>query len=139
VTVRAAIAECLFSYAVVPMAHGRHRSADELDASFVGVVAETMQALATPSRLRILGRLHAGPCSVNDLADAVGMEASAVSHQLRLLRHLGLVVGHREGRRVVYDLYDDHVGELLDQAISHVEHLRAGLARTVVDHELSEA
>jgi DNA-binding transcriptional ArsR family regulator len=121
------------------MAHGRHRSADELDASFVGVVAETMQALATPSRLRILGRLHAGPCSVNDLADAVGMEASAVSHQLRLLRHLGLVVGHREGRRVVYDLYDDHVGELLDQAISHVEHLRAGLARTVVEHELTEA
>jgi DNA-binding transcriptional ArsR family regulator len=122
------------------MAHGEsHRSADELDASFVGVVAETMQALATPSRLRILGRLHAGPCSVNDLAEAVGMEASAVSHQLRLLRHLGLVVGHREGRRVVYDLYDDHVGELLDQAISHVEHLRAGLARTVVEDELAEA
>lgn len=121
------------------MAHGRHRSADELDASFVGVVAETMQALATPSRLRILGRLHAGPCSVNDLADAVGMESSAVSHQLRLLRHLGLVVGHRDGRRVVYDLYDDHVGELLDQAISHVEHLRAGLARTVVEDELAEA
>jgi DNA-binding transcriptional ArsR family regulator len=122
------------------MAHGEsHRSADELDASFVGVVAETMQALATPSRLRILGRLHAGPCSVNDLAEAVGMEASAVSHQLRLLRHLGLVVGHREGRRVVYDLYDDHVGELLDQAISHVEHLPAGLARTVVEDELAEA
>jgi DNA-binding transcriptional ArsR family regulator len=122
------------------MAHGEsHRSAEDLDASFAGVVAETMQALATPSRLRILGRLHAGPCSVNDLADAVGMEASAVSHQLRLLRHLGLVVGHRDGRRVVYDLYDDHVGELLDQAISHVEHLRAGLARTVVKDELAEA
>jgi DNA-binding transcriptional ArsR family regulator len=123
------------------MAHGEsHRSAEDLDASFAGVVAETMQALATPSRLRILGRLHAGgPCSVNDLADAVGMEASAVSHQLRLLRHLGLVVGHRDGRRVVYDLYDDHVGELLDQAISHVEHLRAGLARTVVEDELAEA
>ena len=121
------------------MAHGAHRSADELDASFAGVVAQTMQALATPSRLRILGRLHAGPCSVNDLADAVGMEASAVSHQLRLLRHLGLVVGHRDGRRVVYDLYDDHVGELLDQAISHVEHLRAGLARTVAEDELAKA
>ena len=48
------------------------------------------------------------------------MEPSAVSHQLRLLRHLGLVTGHRDGRRVVYDLYDDHVGELLEQAISHV-------------------
>ena len=75
------------------------------------------------------GACTAGPCSVNELAAAVGMEPSAVSHQLRLLRHLGLVVGHREGRRVVYDLYDDHVGELLEQAISHVEHLRAGLGR----------
>lgn len=118
---------------------GSHRSADELDATFAGVVAQTMQALATPSRVRILGRLHAGASSVNDLADAVGMEPSAVSHQLRLLRHLGLVVGHREGRRVVYDLYDDHVGELLEQAISHVEHLRSGMARTVADQDLVEA
>src|SRR5690242_4447896 len=114
------------------MAHGgvRH-SLTQLDADFAGVVADTMQALATPSRVRILGRLSSGACSVNELAEAVGMEPSAVSHQLRLLRHLGLVVGQRQGRRVVYDLYDDHVGELLEQAISHVEHVRAGLARTV--------
>jgi ArsR family transcriptional regulator, nickel/cobalt-responsive transcriptional repressor len=103
------------------------------------VIAETMQALAAPSRVRILGRLHAGACSVNELADAVGMESSAVSHQLRVLRHLGLVTGRRDGRRVVYDLYDDHVGELLEQAISHVEHLRAGLARGTVDFELAGA
>jgi DNA-binding transcriptional ArsR family regulator len=61
-----------------------------------------------------------------------------VSHQLRLLRHLGLIVGHRDGRRVVYDLYDDHVGELLEQAISHVEHVRAGLARTRPSERLTE-
>ena len=102
---------------------------DRLDAAFAAAVAETMQALAAPSRVRILGRLYAGACSVNDLADAVAMEPSAVSHQLRVLRHLGLVVGRRDGRRVVYDLHDDHVGELLEQAISHVEHVRAGLAR----------
>lgn len=114
------------------MAHGEtQRPPDRLDADFAGVVAETMQALAAPSRVRILGRLHAGACSVNELAGAVGMEPSAVSHQLRLLRHLGLVAGRRDGRRVVYDLYDDHVGELLEHAISHVEHVRSGLARTV--------
>ena len=118
---------------------GAHRSPAQLDAAFAAVVADTMQALATPSRVRILGRLQAGPCSVNELAGAVGMEPSAVSHQLRLLRHLGLVVGHRDGRRVVYDLYDDHVGELLEQAISHVEHLRAGLARSGADRDLAEA
>jgi DNA-binding transcriptional ArsR family regulator len=98
-----------------------------------------MQALATPSRLRILGRLSDGPCSVNELATAVGMESSAVSHQLRLLRHLGLVVGQRDGRQIVYDLYDDHVGELLEQAISHVEHLRIGRSRTAAQVELAEA
>ena len=122
------------------MAHGGHQTDPaQLDAEFAGVVAQTMQALATPSRVRILGRLHAGACSVSELAESVGMAPSAVSHQLRLLRHLGLVVGQREGRRMVYDLYDDHVGELLEQAISHVEHLRAGLARTSRAHQLTEA
>src|SRR4051794_10499259 len=122
------------------MAHGGpHNDAAHLNAHFAAVVADTMQALATPSRVRILGQLSAGPSSVNDLAHAVGMEPSAVSRQLRLLRHLGLVVGQRQGRRVVYDLYDDHVGELLEQAISHVEHVRAGLARTLSDRELAEA
>jgi DNA-binding transcriptional ArsR family regulator len=57
------------------------------------------------------------------------MEGSAVSHQLRILRHLGLVVGRRQGRQVIYDFHDDHVGELLEQAISHVEHLREGHSR----------
>jgi DNA-binding transcriptional ArsR family regulator len=115
---------------LVVVAHGGpYRDPSELDAEFARAVADTMQALATPSRLRILGRLHAGPCAVNDLAEAVGMEPSAVSHQLRMLRHLGLVVGERQGRQVIYDLHDDHVGELLEQAIGHVEHLRLGLAR----------
>jgi ArsR family transcriptional regulator, nickel/cobalt-responsive transcriptional repressor len=115
---------------LVCVAHGANQSEpSELDAEFTRAVAETMQALATPSRLRILGRLHASPCPVNELAAAVEMEPSAVSHQLRVLRHLGLVIGRREGRQVVYDLHDDHVGELLEQAISHVEHLRQGRSR----------
>jgi ArsR family transcriptional regulator, nickel/cobalt-responsive transcriptional repressor len=113
------------------VAHGGNQhDPSELDPGFTQAVAETMQALATPSRLRILGRLHTGPSSVNELAAAVGMEPSAVSHQLRVLRHLGLVAGRREGRSIVYDLYDDHVGELLEQAIGHVEHLRLGRSRS---------
>jgi ArsR family transcriptional regulator, nickel/cobalt-responsive transcriptional repressor len=122
------------------VAHGpnQHSLAD-LDAVFAGVVAETMQALATPSRVLILGRLSAGPSSVNELAEAVGMEPSAVSHQLRVLRHLGLVVGRRDGRRVEYAVFDEHVPQLLSQAISHVEHVRAGLARTVPARQLAEA
>ncbi|MGH9069874.1 MAG: ArsR/SmtB family transcription factor [Acidimicrobiales bacterium] len=98
----------------------------DLDAPTTKAVAATLQALATPSRLRILARLRQGPCSVNELSDAVGMEQSAVSHQLRLLRNLGLVDDTRRGRHVVYELYDSHVAELLDQAIYHVQHRRLG-------------
>ncbi|MCY0933959.1 ArsR/SmtB family transcription factor [Streptomyces sp. H34-S4] len=100
---------------------------ERLDAVGTADVAATLQALATPSRLRILARLQEGPCAVGDLAEAVDMEASACSHQLRLLRNLGLVTGERRGRSIVYALYDHHVAELLDQALFHVEHLRLGL------------
>jgi DNA-binding transcriptional ArsR family regulator len=98
------------------------------DPRFTHAAAESVQALSTPSRLRILARLHQGAASVSDIADSVGMESSAVSHQLRLLRHLGLVVGQRDGRQVVYELHDDHVAELLEQVVSHVEHVRLGLS-----------
>ncbi|MEV0969958.1 ArsR/SmtB family transcription factor [Microtetraspora glauca] len=101
-----------------------------LDAASAPKVAATLQALATPSRLLILARLREGPLPATELATAVGMEQSACSHQLRLLRNLGLVVGERRGRSVVYGLYDHHVAELLDQALYHVEHLQLGLSET---------
>ena len=113
------------------MPHGReHQGTERLldDLAFARAAAESIQALSAPSRLRILARLHAGAASVNAIADSVGMESSAVSHQLRLLRHLGLVTGQRDGRQVVYELYDDHVADLLEEMVSHVEHVRLGLA-----------
>jgi DNA-binding transcriptional ArsR family regulator len=91
-------------------------------------VARIMSALATPSRVRILGRLREGPCAVGELAVAVEMEQPAVSHQLRILRDLGLVLGRRSGRQVIYGLYDSHVAALLDEALRHIEHLRMGAA-----------
>jgi ArsR family transcriptional regulator, nickel/cobalt-responsive transcriptional repressor len=112
------------------MAHGQGESDIERlldDRRFAQAAAESVQALATPSRLRILARLHAGPASVSEIAETVGMEGSAVSHQLRVLRHLGLVVGQRDGRSVVYELHDDHVAELLDQVVAHVDHVHLGL------------
>jgi DNA-binding transcriptional ArsR family regulator len=104
--------------------HGRSPKPAHIDGPTADAVAVTMQALATPSRVRILGRLREGDCSVGELADAVEMETSAVSHQLRMLRQLGLVVGQRTGRQVIYGLYDDHVAALLDEAVFHTEHLR---------------
>ncbi|MFE7592274.1 ArsR/SmtB family transcription factor [Kitasatospora sp. NPDC057512] len=99
-----------------------------LDATSAARVATTLQALATPSRLLILSRLREGPCAATELAAEVGLEQSACSHQLRLLRNLGLVIGRRNGRQVVYALYDNHVAALLDQAVYHIEHLRLGLS-----------
>ncbi len=95
-----------------------------LDTRSAAAVAETMQALAAPSRLLMLARLRRGPCTVTTLAADVGMAQSAVSHQLRLLRHLGLVTANRQGKTTIYALYDEHVAMLLDQAVYHSEHLR---------------
>lgn len=97
-----------------------------LDAASAAAVAETMQALAAPSRLLMLARLRQGPCTVTTLAADVGMAQSAVSHQLRLLRHLGLVTATRHGKTTIYALYDEHVAMLLDEAVYHSEHLRLG-------------
>jgi len=119
------------------MGHGAAPPAERvprarLNAEDAAKIATTLQALATPSRLLILARLREGPLPATELAAEVGMEQSACSHQLRLLRNLGLVTGTRKGRSVVYALYDHHVAELLDQALSHVEHLRLGLTDTPV-------
>jgi ArsR family transcriptional regulator, nickel/cobalt-responsive transcriptional repressor len=110
------------------MPRDHHLNLAMLSADTARSVAETMQALATPSRVRILSRLSAGACSVGELAEDVDMGQPAVSQQLRVLRHLGLVIGQRDGRQVIYALHDDHVRTLLTEAVSHTEHLRLGLA-----------
>src|SRR5438445_13790596 len=115
---------------------GQTRSGS-IDAQTARVVAERMRVLSSPTRVQILGWLKDGPCSVGELADAVAMEASAVSHQLRQLRHLGLVVGERRGKQVIYGLHDPHVAELLDQAVFHVEHVRTGDRQSLAQESLT--
>lgn len=110
------------------MSHGADDDLQFLTSDTAHAVAETMAALATPSRVRILSRLAAGACSVGQLAEDLEIAQPAVSQQLRVLRHLGLVVGARDGRHTIYALHDDHVRSLLTEAVSHTEHLRLGLA-----------
>lgn len=66
---------------------------------------------------------------MGELTGAVGMAQPAVSHQLRILRDLGLVVGSRDGRHTMYGLYDPHVAVLLDEALRHIEHRKTGSAQ----------
>ena len=88
-------------------------------------IARLMGALSTASRVRILARLRVSPCAVGELSAELEMEQPAVSHQLRVLRDLGLVVGARNGRSVVYGLFDSHVASLIDEALRHIDHVTA--------------
>ncbi len=99
---------------------------DVLDASDVDErVAALMAALASPTRIRVLfALLETGELSVGELAKAVKMSDSATSHQLRVLRDLGLIRRRREGRRAFYALSDEHLGVLLKESLYHVDHAR---------------
>lgn len=105
---------------------GRAAPPARLTADSAATVAATLQALTASSRLLILSQLRHSPATVGELTEAIGMEQSAVSHQLRLLRTMGLVATQRAGRHITYSLYDDHVASLLDHAVYHAEHLRLG-------------
>jgi DNA-binding transcriptional ArsR family regulator len=85
--------------------------------------------------VQILVCLAGGAHSVSDLVERLGLEQSAISHQLRVLRDHSLVRVERHGRRRVYRLYDEHVLALLNEAIRHVEErrgIRRGDARSSV-------
>jgi DNA-binding transcriptional ArsR family regulator len=86
-------------------------------------LTETLKALASPSRLRVLAELVAGERTVEQLAAAAGLTPSATSHNLRILRSLRLVRTHRDGRHAYYALFDHHVAELLAAVRHHHEHV----------------
>ena len=86
------------------------------------VVTPTVQLLkgfADATRLRILCLLRGREVCVHEIVDALDMTQSAVSHQLRVLRDARLVAHRRDGRHVYYRLADEHVRELLENALSH--------------------
>ena len=91
------------------------------DATAAGL-AETFQAMADPTRVRLISALMDGEACVYDLATMLGMTHSAVSHQLRLLRHLHLVKNRKEGRMVYYSLDDDHIRDLFQRGLEHYRH-----------------
>lgn len=85
-------------------------------------LAERMAAFATASRLRLLFALARGERSVEELARLARQTPNAVSQQLRVLRHLRIVVARREGRSVRYRLHDTHIGDLLSAIRHQAEH-----------------
>jgi DNA-binding transcriptional ArsR family regulator len=108
--------------------HAGFRDAEPLDERETLAIAELMQALSAPSRLRLLYALREGEASVSELAERTGITASAASQQLRILRHLRFVATRRDGRSILYRLHDGHVAVLLAETRNHVEHAARGWA-----------
>lgn len=105
-----------------PHVHAELREAQPVREHEALAIAELMQALATPSRVRLLYALRKGETGVNELAASAGITPSATSQQLRILRHLRFVTMRRDGRSILYRLHDEHVAVLLDEVRNHLEH-----------------
>jgi ArsR family transcriptional regulator len=85
-------------------------------------LADTFKALADPTRIRIISILVNTELCVCDLAATLGMTQSAVSHQLRLMRQMRLVKSRKAGRMVYYTLDDEHIRDLFQRGLEHIEH-----------------
>lgn len=83
-------------------------------------LAAVFKALGDPGRLRLVLALRDGEMCVCDLAAFLGVSESAVSHQLRRLRDLGLVRNRRAGQCLYYSLDDHHVDEILGLSLDHL-------------------
>ena len=96
------------------------REAVELDR--VNDLAELFKALADQTRLRIIHSLLNRELCVCDMCDVLGMQQSAVSHQLRVLRNLRIVKRRKEGKMMYYSIVDQHVEGLFLHALHHISH-----------------
>jgi DNA-binding transcriptional ArsR family regulator len=93
-----------------------------LDLDTAANVAALFQALADPTRIRIISLLAHTELCVGDLCLALEMSQPAVSYQLRVLRELRIVRARKEGKHVFYTLDDEHVYQLFHQGVDHIQH-----------------
>lgn len=83
-------------------------------------LAELFKVFGDQTRTKILSCLQVRDLCVCEIAEALNMSMSAVSHQLRVLRSAKLVKGTKEGKEVKYSLDDDHVTKMLECGLTHV-------------------
>ena len=85
-------------------------------------LAEFFKIIGDTTRTKILFALDQNEMCVCDIANVVGMSKSSVSHQLAILRNSGIVKYRREGKEVYYTLDDEHVKQVFEVGIEHIEH-----------------
>ena len=84
-------------------------------------LAELFRIFGDPTRLKILYVLLCSEMCVQDIADLLGMNQSAISHQLRVLKQIRLVKSRRDGKTIFYSLADDHIASIMGQGLDHIE------------------
>ena len=84
-------------------------------------MAELFKVFGDSTRIRILFVLFEAEVCVCDLAKALNMTQSAISHQLRILKQNKLVKSRRDGKSIFYSLADEHVWTIIDQGREHIE------------------
>lgn len=84
-------------------------------------LAEFFKVFGDATRLKILYVLMCSEMCVYDIAAALGMTQSAISHQLRFLKQLDLVKYRRDGKIIYYSLSDAHIVNILNQGLVHIE------------------
>lgn len=89
---------------------------------YVTKLASFFKSVGEENRVRIIYALSLNEMCVSDLAVALGISQSLVSHQLKLLKLEGQVKSRREGKNVYYSLDDEHVVEIFEEALKHIRH-----------------
>ena len=84
-------------------------------------LAELFKCFGDSTRVRILCVLLEGEFCVGDIAEALNMTQSAVSHQLKLLKQAKLIAGKRDGKQILYSLADEHVRSIISIGLEHIE------------------
>lgn len=85
-------------------------------------LAEFFKILGDTTRVKILFALDRNEMCVCDIANVLGMSKSSISHQLGTLRRSGIVKCRKSGKEVFYMLDDEHVKEVFEIGIKHIEH-----------------
>lgn len=83
-------------------------------------LAELFKVFGDTTRIKILCALLQSEMCVCDMAALLGMNQSAISHQLRILKQTRLVKFRKDGKVVYYSLDDDHIKQIFDQGLVHV-------------------
>ena len=91
------------------------------DEELIYDLADLFKIFADSTRIRILYALCETECCVGDIAAALEMSPTAISHQLRILKQSHLVRCRRDGKQMYYSLADDHVKTILNAGLEHVE------------------